>query len=102
MTQHITTKAGLAGATAGMLALAAQIYAVTLPYRLSPTQHEFLGAAFVVQLVGVAIAVALGIVALRGDARSRRFGFVAITIGIVVLLLAVLTTHVHSVSRLAS
>jgi hypothetical protein len=99
MRPHIASRFGVAGTTVAVLALAACGYAFTLPYRLSPSQMALLDVAVIVQFAGSALSLILGIAALRGDARSRRFGFAAITLGIVALLVAFFSPQIHSMSR---
>ena len=99
MRPQIASSLGVAGGTFGILALFAYAYAATLPYRITPTQSALLGVVLVVQLVGPALALALGAAALRGDRCGRRFGFIAVAFGMLGLLLAMLTSHVHSVSH---
>jgi hypothetical protein len=99
MTERIARKLGFGGTAAGVLALGAYAYVVALPYRLSPMQGRLFGVAIVLQLLGVAFAVGLGIAALRGTARSRRLAFIAIALGILALLFVMFTSHAHSVSR---
>ena len=58
-----------------------------------------LDVAHIVQFAGAGLSLVLGIAALPGDARSRRFGFAAITLAVAAFLLAFFTPQVHSVSR---
>jgi len=99
MRSHIANRFGVAADTFAVLAVGAYAYAVTLPYRLSPAQDALLDVVFLVQLAGPAFAVGFGIVSLRGAARSRRMGFVALALAIPTLLLALLTMQPHSTSR---
>ena len=99
MTLQIARRMGVAGAAAGVPALGAYAYTVALPYRLSPAQDQLFGVAVLVQLAGLALAVGLGIPALRGDMRTRRLAYTAIGLGALALLLVLFTSHVHSVSH---
>ena len=99
MTLRIARRMGVAGAVAGVLALGAYAYTVALPYRLSPAQDRLVGVAVLVQLAGLALAVGLGIPALRGDTRARGLGCTALGLGALTLLLVLFTSHVHSVSH---
>ena len=99
MQSHITNRFGVAASTIAVLAVVVSVWAMMLPYRLSPLQRAFLDTTLWVQLVGPLLAVGFGSVALRGDTRSRRFGFTAIALSVIAFLLAMFTSHVHSMSR---
>ena len=100
MSSHIASRFGVAGGTIALLALAASGYAMSLPYRISPTQMSLLGVAHLVQFVGSPLSLLLGVVALWGDRRSQWFGYAAIALGGVALLLAFFfTPFAHSTSR---
>ena len=99
MRSEIANRFGVAGGTIAVLAVAAYAYAITLPYRLSQSQSALLDVAFIIQTAGAALAIGLSCAALRGDARSRRFGFVAIAISVITLLLALVASRIHSMSR---
>jgi hypothetical protein len=97
MQAHIANRFGVAAITIAILVAVTSVLAVMLPYRLSPLQKAFLDTALWVELAGPVLAIAFGSAALRGDPRSRRFGFVAIALSVVAFLLS--TAHVHSMSR---
>jgi hypothetical protein len=90
---------GVAGSTIAALAVAASVWAAMLPYRLSPSESALLSVALLVQLAGPVFAAAFGSAALRGDTRSRRFGFAALALSAVTLAFLIFTSHVHSTSR---
>jgi hypothetical protein len=99
MQSHIANRCGIAASTIAGLAVVASVSAMMLPYRLSPLQRTFLDAALLVQLAGPLLAIGFGSAALRGDTRSRRFGFIAINLSVIAFVLAMSTSHVHSMSR---
>jgi len=99
MQAHIANRFGVAAGTVAVLAVFVSVSAMMLPYRLSPSQKAFLDTAVWVQLAGPLLAIGFGIVALRGDARSRRLGFIAIASSVVTFVLTMSTSHVHSMSR---
>ena len=99
MSPHVANRFGVAASTIAVLALVAGGYAMAVPYRLSPPQKALLEVAGIVQIVGSAISLAFGIVALRGDLRSRRFGSAAIALTAVALSMTFFATPAHSVSR---
>jgi hypothetical protein len=90
---------GVAGSTLAIFAVAASGYAIRLPYRLSPAQMALLDSAAIIQFAGSLVSLALGGVALGGDARSRRFGFAAIALATIALLSASFAPQAHSTSR---
>ena len=102
MNPRIANMLGVAATTISVLAFVMYGYAVTLPYRLSPTQLARLEVSGAAAVVGPVLALILGAAALLGDARSRRYGLTAITLSVLVLLSAVCTVYVHSVSHFAS
>ena len=99
MRSHIANRFGVAGSTIAVLAVVASVWDMLLPYRLSPIQRACLDTALIVQLAGPLLAVGFGSAALRGDRRSRRFGFITIALSAVAFLLAMLASPVHSTSR---
>jgi hypothetical protein len=99
MKSHIANWFGVAASTISVVAVVMSLLAMMMPYRISQLQGAFLDTAMVVQLVGPPLAVVLGSAALSGDTRSRKFGYIAITLGIVAFMLAMITAGVHSVSH---
>jgi len=97
--RSITSWFGVAGITIAALAVAASACAAMLPYRLSPSQAVMLNVAALLQLAGPVFAAGLGSAALRGDARSRRLGYVALALSAVTFAFLIFTSHVHSTSR---
>jgi hypothetical protein len=96
MTAKIPRVFGSAGVTAAGVALAACVYTVSLPYRLSSFQYQLLRVAAGTQVITSLAAILTGIVAVITGA--RRLGVAAIILGAVALLLAVGTAHFHSTS----
>ncbi len=96
MLSHIANRFGVAGSTIAVLAVVASVSVMMLPYRLSLLRGAFFDTASFVQLAGPLLAVGFGAAALRGDTRSRRFGFVAIALSVVAFVLALLTAQPHS------
>ena len=99
MKSHLANWFGIAASTISILAVAAYLLAMMLPYRVSQLQGAFLDTATVVQLAGPLLAVVLGSVALSGDKRSRRFGYVSIALSIAAFMLAMFTPGAHSRSH---
>lgn len=99
MTERAANMIGYAGAAAGALALGAQVCVISLPYRLSPVEGRVFGTAITLAVLGLVLALGLGIVALRGAGRSRRLAFMAIALGILTFLLVLMASCAHSVSR---
>ena len=91
---------GVAGGAIAVLAAVAYAYSVTLPYRLSLQQHALLDATVKMQIFGPFVAIAFACVALRGNSRARRFGFVTVALAVLVLLAAMSANHAHSTGRL--
>jgi hypothetical protein len=99
MQAHIANRFGVAAITIAIIVVVTSVLTVMLPYRLSPSQKAFLDTALWVELAGPLLAITFGSAALRGDPRSRRFGFIAIAMSVVAFVLAMSTSHVHSISR---
>ena len=99
MSTHITRWLGVAGSTIAVLAVVASLWAATLPRRLSPEQRALLDTAGLLQLAGVVFGLGFGSAALRGDARSRRWGFVALALGVATLAFVIFTSGPHSTAR---
>jgi hypothetical protein len=98
MRSHIASWFGVAGSTIATLAVAASVWATTLPYRLSPPQSALLDVAFFVQMAGVVFGAGFGIAAFRGDARSRRLGFVTLVLTVVTFGFIFFGSYIHSTS----
>jgi hypothetical protein len=95
-----TNLLGVAASAAAAVAVAAYVYAVLLPYRLSPTQQELFDISLIIQFSGPVLAIGLGIPARRGDDRARKLASVAIAVAFATFLFAMCTAHVHSASHL--
>jgi len=96
MTTRVPRAFGICGVTAAAIALAAWGYTICLPYRLSSFQHQCLPLAVGVQIIMSFAAMLGGFVArITG---GRRIGLVAMLSGLVALLLAISTAHIHSTS----
>jgi hypothetical protein len=100
MQSHIANRLGVAGCTIAVFAVAASVSTMMMPYRLSQLQNAILDTAVPVELAGPLLAVGFGSAALGGDARSRRFGVVAIALSVVAFLVATIAANPHSVSHL--
>jgi hypothetical protein len=96
---YITRGLGVAGSTIAVLAAVASLWAATLPYRLSPEQGALLHTAGLIQLAGLVLGPGFGIVALRGDARTRRLGLVGLAFSGATLAFVIFTHPAHSTSR---
>ena len=99
MRSNIANWFGVAGGTIAAVTVAALGWAAVLPYRPSLSQTALLDIVLVIQFAGPVLGVAFGILACRGDARSRRRGILAIAFSIVAVVLSIYISHVHSTSR---
>jgi membrane protease YdiL (CAAX protease family) len=102
MTLQISRACGLVALVAAVVAFCAQVYAIALPYRISFLQERILMAAFPTELVALAIAFVAGIVATKAGhglpGARHRFGWAAVILAGIVIVMAVLTNSVHSSS----
>jgi len=99
MTSRITGWFGVAGVTIGALAIAGSVWEITLPYRLSKMQTALLDSVVLLQLAGPLFAAGFGAAALRGDARGRKLGFVALGLGAIAFGFLLFSSAAHSTSR---
>ena len=99
MRSDISRWCGVAGGTLAALAVAASVWAALLPYRISQMQGELLDTAVLLQLAGPICAALCGSAALSGDVRSRRLGFIALTLSGVAFGFLAFTSNVHSISH---
>lgn len=99
MRSDIANWFGVAGGTIAALTIGATGLTAVLPYRLSPSQTALLDVVLVIQFAGPVLAITFGILALRGDARSRRRGVIAIAFSVVAVVLFIYISHMHSTSR---
>jgi len=105
MTQRIPKVLNIGSLVASLAALGASSYALTLPYRISSLQAQFLGVSVAVQLIGATLAVGMGIAAnvISRHQRVPRRGLVSIFAIVLaaIALLWVLSTasYAHSTSH---
>jgi len=86
MHTHITRSFGVAGIVIAVLAVVSSFLTTILPFGLSPSQRALFDTALLIQVAGPGLAMGFGVAALRGDAHSRKFGFVAIALSVIVFV----------------
>jgi hypothetical protein len=104
MTRRIQIAFGIGSMTASVIASAAYVCSVSLPYHLSSCQGQFLDIALGIQFIAAIVAVVLGITGIYLG-RHKRFGkrslldIFAVIFGMAVLCLVIFTVHEHSRSH---